>query len=232
MLKLSSETRKEIGQKLNSLREEGKLPAVVYGTDIESLPISVDYKEFEKVFKNAGETTLINLKVEGKEYPVLIHDIQTHPVTERFLHVDFYQASLKEKTEATVPLVFEGKSLAVEELEGTLVKSLMELEIKALPQNIPHEIKVDVGVLETFEDHILVKDLPIPEDVEVLKDEEEIVVSVVPPEEVEEELEKPFEEDVEDIEKVGEKEKEEAKEAEEAEEGEEEKKEESSEEES
>jgi len=219
MLNLSAKTRKNAGEKLNSLRKEGKLPAVVYGPEVESLPIVVDYKEFKKVFTEAGETTLVNLKIEDakKEYPVLIYDTQEDPLTNKFLHVDFYQAPLKEEIEATVPLIFEGESPAVKDLEGTLIRNITEIEVKALPQNIPHEIKVDISRLQAFEDHILVKDLTLPSDVKTLREPDEIVASVAPPEEVEEELEKPIEEKVEEVEKVGEGEEEGKKEEEEEE---------------
>ena len=95
---------------------------------------------------------------------------------------------------------------------GTLVKSISEVEIKALPQNLPHEIKVEISSLKTFEDEILVKDLKVPEGVKILRKPEEIIASVLPPEKVEEELEKPVEEKVEEVEKVGEKEKKEEEE--------------------
>ncbi len=211
MLKLSSKIRENTGHELNSLRGKGELPAVVYGPDVKNLPILMDYKEFEKIFKETGETTMINLRIEDtkKEYPVLVHDTQTHPITGNILHVDFYQAPLKEKMEAMVPLIFEGESPAVKDLEGTLVRNITELEIKALPQSIPHEIKIDISSLKTFDDHILVKDLSLPESVESQREEDEIVASVSPPQEIEEELEKPIEENVDEIERAEEEKKEE-----------------------
>lgn len=101
-----------------------------------------------------------------------------------------------------MPIVFEGEALAVKELGGTLVKEISEVTVKALPQNLPHEIKVGVENLKTFEDEILIKDLKIPKDVKIQKELDEIVAIVTPPEKVEEELGKPIEEKVEEVEKV------------------------------
>ena len=143
---------------------------------------------------------------------VLIHDTQYHPLTDEIIHVDLYKPDLKKETEAAVPLIFVGESPAVKNLEGTLIKNIQEIEVRALPQDLPHEIKVDVSKLETFEDNILIKDLDIPKGVEVLKEEAEIVVSVTPPTKVEEELEKPIEEKVDEVEKAEEKKEEEEEE--------------------
>ncbi|MGB2762069.1 MAG: 50S ribosomal protein L25 [Minisyncoccales bacterium] len=210
MLSLSAKIRKE--EKASALRNKGLLPAVLYGPKIKNFSLQVNEKEFEKIFKEAGESSLVNLKVGEKEFLVLIHDFQKDPLKGNFIHVDFYQPVLDEETEATVPLEFIGEAAAVKELAGTLVKNIKELNVKALPQNLPHDIKVNVETLKTFEDSITIKDLKIPEGVRVLKEPEEIIALVSPPEKVEEELEKPVEEKVEEVEKVGEKEKEEKKE--------------------
>ena len=204
MLNLSAEIRKEVGKNIKPLRAEGKLPAVLYGPKIKNISLELDYRDFEKVFKEAGESSLISLEIKGdkKTYQVLINDVQEDSLTSKFLHVDLYQPSLKKKIEAKVPLVFEGEAEAVKNLEGTLIKNITEVEIKALPQNLPHEIKVNIEKLKTFEDHIKISDLEISEEVEILKDAGEIVVSVVPPTKVEEELEKPIEEKAEEVEKA------------------------------
>jgi large subunit ribosomal protein L25 len=192
----------------SDVRKEGMIPAVLYGSQIESLSLKLDLKEFEKVYKEAGKNTLVELKIEGgnKEFLVLIYQVQFDVISGQPIHIDFFQPSLKEKTEAKVPLVFEGESLAVSDLDGTLVKNIFELEIKALPQDFPKEIKVNIDRLKTFDDEVLVKDLEIPENVEVLRKPDEVVATVSRPEKVEEELEKPIEEKVEEVEKVGEEE--------------------------
>lgn len=204
-LTLLAKIRKDIGKKVKFLRQKGILPAVLYGSKLkEAQSLELDYKTFEKVFKKAGETSLISLKIEeeNKKIPVLIHEIQRHPLTNEIIHVDFYQPRLEEEVEVTVPLIFEGEAPAVKNLGGTLVKNISEIEVKALPQNLPHEIRVDIKNLETFENHILVNDLKLPEGVKILKNPKEIIVSVSPPEKIEEELEKPIEEKVEEVEKV------------------------------
>ena len=188
----------------SDVRKENIVPAVLYGSEIESLSLKLDLKEFEKVYQEAGKNTLVELKIEGgnKEFLVLIYQVQFDVIGGHPIHIDFFQPSLKEKTEAKVPLVFEGESLAVSDLDGTLVKNIFELEIKALPQDFPKEIKVNIDRLKTFNDEVLVKDLEIPENIEVLKGLDEVIVMVSRPEKVEEELEKPIEEKVEEVEKV------------------------------
>lgn len=204
MLTLKAKIRKEIGRKTKTIKNAGKIPAVVYGPGVKNVSLEVEYETFKKIFSQTGESSLVSLEVEGesKPRPVLIHEIQKDPLTERFIHVDFYQTSLKKEVEVAIPLVFEGVAPAVKELGGTLVKEIQELKIKALPQDLPHDIKVDISSLKTFEDEILVKDLKVPAGVKVLRGPEEIVALVVPAAKVEEELAKPVEEKVEEVERV------------------------------
>jgi len=203
MLTLPAKIRKTLGKKVKALRERGVLPGVLYGPRIkETLPLEINFKEFEKVYKEAGESTLVSLEIEGKKTPVLIHEVKLDPLTGKPIHVDFYQPRLEEEVEVTIPIIFEGEAPAVKDLGGTLVKNIHEVEVRALPQNLPHEIKVNMEKLKTFEDDILVKDLPTPKGVKILKELEEVVATVAPPEKVEEELVKPIGEKVEEVEKV------------------------------
>jgi len=216
MISLSAKIRKNLGKKVKILRKKDVLPVVLYGPKIKNLNLEIDAKEFEKVYKEAGESSLVSLNIEGQKqkFLVLIHDIQFDPLTGKPIHIDFYQPSLEEETEVTVPIIFEGEAPAVKELGGTLVKNIGDVEVKALPQNLPHEIKLNIDSLKTFEDNIKISDLKIPPGVKILKDSEEIVVSVSPPEKIEEELEKPIEEKVEEVEKIEKKLKEEEPEVE------------------
>ena len=204
MLSLLAQKRVLVGRKVTSLRKQDLLPGVLYGPKIKNQALKVNEKDFEKIYKAAGESSLIDLKIGSENFQVLIHQTQRDSLSGRFLHVDFYQPLLTEETEAKVPLVFEGKASAVKELGGTLMKNISEIEVKALPQNLPQEIKVNLAKLRTFEDYILVEDLEIEEKVKILREPGEIIAQVLPPEKVEEELEKPIEEELEKVEKIGE----------------------------
>lgn len=200
MINLKAEKRQDLGKKVKFLREKGVLPAVLYGPEIDNLPIQLDLKEFEKTYKEAGESTLIDLEIGDKKFSVLIHDIKKDPLSGSPIHVDFYQPILTKEVEAAVPIVFEGEAPAVKELGGTLIKETQEVEVKALPRDLPHEIKVDVSSLKTFEDEISIKDLRVADNIEILKEPDEIVALVTPPQKEEVE-EKPAEEEEEGEEK-------------------------------
>jgi large subunit ribosomal protein L25 len=212
VLELNAQTRKDTGRKLKTLREKGFIPAVVYGPGHKPVSIQVGYNDFKKAFEEAGESTLIKLKVDEHIKNVLIHDVSINPMDEKFVHVDFYQVVMDKTIKTHVPLVFEGEAPAVKGLDGVLIKNVTELEIEALPKDLPHEIKVDISYLDSFDKHVRIKDLQIPAGVKVLEDFETLVVSVIPPRSEEElkALEEKPEEKIEEIEVVGEKEKEEA----------------------
>jgi len=210
MLQLLAKVREKKGKKVTVLREKGVLPAVLYGPKIKNLNLEIETKEFEKILEKAGESSLINLKLEDeklkdKEFLVLIHDVQKDPLTQKPIHVDFYQPILEEKIEAKVPLIFEGEAPAVKVLGGTLVKNLSEIEVKATPQELPREIKVDISHLKTFEDTILVSELKLPKGVEIKRAKDEVIARVLPPERVEEEVKERVEEKAEKQEKIEEK---------------------------
>lgn len=215
MLELNAQIREILGKKVKTLRNNGLVPVVLYGTNSKSTPLQVKYKELEKIYKEAGENTIVKLKVKGgkkneDEQNVLIYDIERDPLTEKFIHVDFYAVRMDKPITAHVPLVFEGTSSAVDVDGGVLVKNLMEIEVEALPANLPHEIKVDISMLKTFDDLIYIKDLKIPNDVKILARPEDIITSVVPPRSEEElaSLEEKIEEKAGEVEVAGEKEKE------------------------
>jgi large subunit ribosomal protein L25 len=216
MITLKAKERKELGKKVKNLRKQGILPAVLYGSKAKPQHLEIDAKEFDKVYHDAGESSLVSLEINDKKFLVLIHEMQSSPITLAPIHVDFFQPSLKEEILAKVPLVFIGEAPAVKELGGTFVRSISELEVKALPQNLPHEIRVDIISLATFETSILIKDLKLPEGVKTLKAQDDIVAFVAPPEKVEEELEKPVEAGVAEVEKVEKPKKEEAEETKES----------------
>lgn len=186
------------------MREEGRLPAILYGAKTENKPISVTFKDFIKTWKEAGESTIIELKEGAKKFNVLIHQVDIDPIKNEPIHVDFLAVRMDEIISAATPLVFEGEAFAVKSLGGVLVKVMHEVEVEALPADLPHELKVDVSKLETFEDRITLGDVVLPKGVNIIPGLDEVVALVEPPREEEEESEAPSIEDVE-VEKKGKK---------------------------
>lgn len=200
MERLGVEKRDLRGRKTDKLREEGWVPAVLYGPEIENRNLKVEEREFLEVFRRAGEASILELDLEGKkEHTVLVKDYDLDPVTDDLVHIDFYQPILDEKIEANAPLVFEGEAPAVKEKGGVLIKNVDEVAVSALPAELPSEIVVDVTELKDLEDRVKVKDLEVSSEVEVLRGEEEIVASVSAPkttEELIEEMERKEEEEL------------------------------------
>lgn len=182
MPEISAKPRTDIGKNLNSLRREGVLPTVLYGPGVESMPLAVVKRDFQKILQEAGETSLVALKIEGgKTYNVLIHDVAKDPMTLEPIHADFYAVRMDRPIEAKVPLVFAGESPAVKNEGGILVKVLHELEVKALPKDLPHEIRADVSRLEKIGDKIHVQDLMLPSGVATSAPAEEVIALIEPP---------------------------------------------------
>lgn len=174
MLTLSVEKRGETGAAAPALRRARLIPAVVYGAHQASTPITVPVRAFEKVLREAGEATIVSLAGLGEPLPTLIHEVDLDPLTNQPRHVDFYAVTKGKKVEVAIPLVFVGESPAVK-TGANLVKVLHELEVKADPMNLPHDIPVDLSVLAAIGDRIHTKDLALPEGVELAVDPEEIV---------------------------------------------------------
>ncbi len=172
-VEIKAEKRGVVGKSLQTLRDKGVLPAVIYGHDFETMPIQVDSKDFEKAYHQAGESSLVYVNLDGQALPAIIHEAVRDAVTDKFVHADFYKVNLKEKITAEVQLVFVGESLAVKDLAGILVKNINAIEVEALPQDLPHEIEIDISVLQELNSHLLIKDLKLPAGVE-LKDQEKL----------------------------------------------------------
>ncbi|HHH12360.1 MAG TPA: 50S ribosomal protein L25 [Candidatus Moranbacteria bacterium] len=179
-INLRAERRDSFGKKTRRTGE-GKIPAVLYGHNIENQNLWVGAIEFEKVFTAAGESTIVNLVLGEKTFPVIIKDVQRHPVSHRLIHADFYRVKMDEEITTEVPLVFSSEAPAVKELGGTFIHSLDSISIKCLPKDLPHEIKVDIFSLKTFDDSITVKDLPQLSGVEYLIADDVVVASVAAP---------------------------------------------------
>jgi large subunit ribosomal protein L25 len=178
---LKAEKRKILGQKVKTLRKEGVLPANIYGKKVKSLAIQVPLNEFEKIYKEAGETGIIELAVDSSKKPVLINNVQMNPVTDVPIHVDFLQVDLKEKVTAEVPIDFIGESPAEKSGLGTVVQHMNEVEVEALPTNLPEKFEVDLSKLTEVDKTILVKDLDVDtKKVEIKSDLKQILVKVEP----------------------------------------------------
>lgn len=166
---------------LTKLRLERKIPAIIYGPDVKPLPIAVDYNPFEKMLQVAGTSSLVTLDVGGQSHIVLVKDLSTDPLTDRFTHVDFFEVSMKKELEAAVDLVFTNESPAVKDLGGTLIKVLGSLTIRCLPQNLVRFIEVDLSSLKTFDDVITVNDIIAPAGVMFEDEDSAVVVKVSAP---------------------------------------------------
>jgi large subunit ribosomal protein L25 len=161
----------------DALRKKGSIPAVLYGPKEAPQSIEIDAKEFERVFRKAGETTLIKLTGIGDEKETLVHDIQRHPVTDTVLHADFYVLEKGKKVTLSIPLEFTGTAPA-EKAGHIVVKTLHEIEIEVAPADIPQHLEIDLSKLANVGDHILAKDIKLPASAELITNADEIVVSV------------------------------------------------------
>lgn len=185
-IELKADMRMVLGSKVKALRNTGFIPAVLYGKGQEAISLQVPVKDFSRVLKEAGESTLVYINVSGKSYPTIIHDVAIDPVKDDIIHADFYKVSLTEKIKTKVPVVFVGESPAVKDLAGIFVRNVNELEVEALPQNLPHEITVDISSLKNFRDQVLVKDLNLGSDIRVEADADTILATVQEPKSQEE----------------------------------------------
>jgi large subunit ribosomal protein L25 len=172
------------------------VPAVVYGARVENTMISVPSVLFGKILKEAGETSTISLEITeekdsslSKKVDVLIHEVQKDPIKGFPIHIDFLAVDMNKPIEIAVPLEFEGIAPADKNGLGVLVKALYEVEIRALPKDIPHSLSVDLSTLNTLEDQIQVKNIKLPPKIEMLTNEDEVVALVTPAEEEEAETE-------------------------------------------
>ena len=163
------------------IRKEGLIPAVFYGHGMENRPLAVEKKAFHKVYKEAGENTVVTLLLEDLKQPSLIYDVQHDPVSGDVIHVDFYGVRMDEKITAAIPLEFTGEAPAVKEKGGIVAKAFTELEVEALPADLPHSILVDLSVLTELGQTLYVKDLIISPKVKIIPDAETAVVSVTEP---------------------------------------------------
>ncbi len=181
MQELKAQLRTQLGRQAKISRHEGFLPAVVYGYGVPSQAIAVSQKEFEKLYHAAGESTLVMLDVAGKPHNVLIHDTARDAVSGRLLHADFLAVRMDKALRARVPLEFIGDAPAVKNEGGILVKVAHELEVEALPADLPHGLQVDLAKLEALGGRIFLKNIIPPAGVKLIGMEDEVIALVEAP---------------------------------------------------
>ncbi len=179
MTTLKAQQREVSGKAaLDKIRAEGKVPGVVYGAKIEATPIALDVKAFQKTWDEAGESTVVTLSGLDTELDVLIQEVAVDPILDTPIHVDLKAVASDVEVEVYVPLTFDGVAPAEKTLGGTLVKVLYELEVKALPKDLPHDLTVDITPLATFDDQIHARDVALPAGVTLVTDPEDVVALV------------------------------------------------------
>lgn len=175
------QTRDKFGKAVKALRRGGFVPAELYGRDISNVHLAVSMKDFMKVFREAGANTVVHLVLNSEKRPVLIHDVEKDYLTNEVSHVDFYQVRMDEKIKARVPIEFTGEAPAVKEKGGILNKAMSEIEVEALPADLPHRLHVDLGTLDELNKSLYVKDLRVSPKAKLLVELETVIVTVTPP---------------------------------------------------
>src|SRR3989338_4684549 len=179
---LDAQQRDIIGKKVKTIRAQGVTPAVLYGHGIENVLLSIPTKILEKVYKQAGESTLLDLTVDGKDQrKVIIQDIQYDNVKGNIIHIDLHEVKMTEILTTEIPLKFIGESKAVKELGGVFVANMDHLKVECLPGDLVHEIEVDISALIDFESAIHIKDIKTPKGIEVLDNADEVVAAATLP---------------------------------------------------
>lgn len=171
--------RREIrGKKVKLLRLEGILPGVVYGKSTAPVLISMDLKEATAILRATSSSALLTIEVDGEEFTTLVRERQRDFIHGNYLHVDFLAVSLTEKVRTKVNIVMEGIAPALEAFESLLISGLKQVEVESLPQDLPEKFTVDLSSLELIGDGIYVRELDMPDNVELLDDPNEMIVVV------------------------------------------------------
>ena len=187
---LTAEPRTVLGKKVARLRRSGKLPANIYGRNVQSTAITLDAHDFDLLYRHLLPTTVIDLRVDGQMRPVLLAKADVNPRTGRLVHIEFKQVNLREKVHASVPVVGVGRSELVVRGEAILLQSLDAIEVSALPDDLPPNVEVDLAALIDFAAAIHVGDLPLDHSkIDLLTPRDELVFKLAPPQRHEEELE-------------------------------------------
>lgn len=179
-------TARDGAAKPKAMRRGGQVPCVVYGHETKTMTIACEEKILHRVFARAGESTIVELDIEGKKIPVLFKDVSFDPVSGRELHADFYAVNMKEEIETQVPVNFEGESPAVKDLGGIFVVTQEHVTVRCLPADLPHALSVDISGMAEFHSSVSVKDLKLPKDVTVTDEPDTVVATIQEPRKEEE----------------------------------------------
>lgn len=179
-MELAVKTREKLGKGNSVLRKEGFIPAELYGRGFKNAHLTISHKDFQKAFEEAGESTIINLVIGSDKHPALIHDIQKDFLTDEIIHIDFHQVRMDEKITAHIPLEFIGEAPAIKEFAGILNKTISEIEVEALPGDLPRHLEVDISSLKELNQSFYVSDLKVPKGVEILVDLKTVIATVTP----------------------------------------------------
>jgi len=177
-IELNAKRRTIIGKQVGALRRSGLIPAVMYGAGTDPIPLELAEHETSQALIDVGGSTLIDLKVDDETHKVLLREIQRHVVRRNILHIDFLKVAMDVAIRAVVPVELEGSAPAVRELGGVLVAGLDEIEVEALPGNLPDRITVDLSVLVDFDSSITVGDLGLGEGVTLITEPDEAIANV------------------------------------------------------
>jgi large subunit ribosomal protein L25 len=211
-VELEAQKRSLLGSKVKRLRREGWVPGVIYGRDFESVPLQFDRHDLRHVLSQVGGSQLVNIKIDnaGEPESALLRDVQRDVITGDLLHVDFYRVMMTETITTEIPLLTTGESPAAEQKEGILLHGISEVEVECLPGDLVDALEVDLSELTEVGQAILVEDLAVPSGISILTDPDEMIVRLVPLEEVELELPEELEEELimaeelEEVEVIGE----------------------------
>jgi len=172
-------TRRSVtGKQVGVLRREGKLPAVLYGHGFETTAILLDLRESTRALVHLTGSSLITIELDGKEHAALVREKQRDYIRNVLLHVDFQVVSMTEKIRAQVPVVITGVAPAVKDFNGVVVTGLDEIEVEALPQDLPEQFVIDIANLVNIGDGIYVRDVVVSDKVHIHEGKDEMIVVI------------------------------------------------------
>lgn len=188
-VQLNVQKREESNGKAKDMRDSGFIPGVLYGSGIENINLKVKKIDLDRIYSHGNDSGLIDLEIDGKEtVKAIVKDTQRNFLNNGLIHIDFYKVDMNKPIEVEIHLDFINESKAVKELGGTLIKNIESVHARCLPGDLVEKIDVDLSVLETFEDHVQIRDLVLPKGIEVINNQTDAVANVIEPRAVEEEV--------------------------------------------